>query len=416
MKIAVVVYHFPVTSETFVINHVISLLEAGNDVTVFSLHPHRAAPVVHPQFAQHNLERLTVYGSALPGTARERVSGFVRLLLKNAFRDRTLRPLRALNVFRFGKKALGLKMFYQCQSFLEQNEFDLIHCHFGNVGNDVQRLQRAGLVSGKLVVSFHGCEFLQDEIIRQNDSYKGVFGHCHCIVANSTFTFNRLVAMGCPPQKLVTLPVTASDALFAKKTAKAQSGTKPFNIVTIARLVEKKGVEFGIKAAALLKQTHRVNFVYHILGDGPLLPALQKLINENNLEDSVVLHGSKPQNEVAHFLTEADVFLLPSIVDSRGDTETQGLVLIEAQLMGLPVVSTNVGGIPDSVSHGRSGILVDEKDPAQLASALHRLYRDEALRKQFGENGKSFVRSKFDSKLITKRMHSTYEKLLSEVD
>lgn len=412
MKIAVVANRFPVVSETFVINHVISLIESGHQITVFSMNPKNSSAILHPQLQRYNLLELTTYGVQLPQQAFQRFILFARMLATNIVFHKTFKTLRTLNFFRHGKSALNLKMFYHSQLFLENNEFDVIHCHFGNVGNNVRKLHEAGLIKGKLVVSFHGYEFLRDKIINENQGYRKLFEQSHKIIANSAFTRTRLISLGCESRKISILPVIASDSVFENACQPARITVRPFQVLTIARLVEKKGVEYGIRAMALLKRNYSINIDYHIVGDGPLMPDLKRIVKESGLENNVILHGAKSQDEVAKLLAQADIFLLPSIVDSNGDTETQGLVLIEAQLMGIPVISTRVGGIPDSVYEHVTGLLVDEKDPEQIANAILALYQNEQQRKAFGLAGKKFVVQKFSSQTISAKMNHMYQQLI----
>jgi colanic acid/amylovoran biosynthesis glycosyltransferase len=411
MKIAVVTNYFPVVSETFVINHVISLIESGHIVTIFSINPKSSSTILHPQLQQYRLLTMTNYGVRIPDKAYQRITLLARMLAANIMGHKTFKTLKALNFFRFGKSALKLRMFYHSQLFLEKNEFDVIHCHFGNVGNDIRKLHEAGLVKGKMVVSFHGYEFLQDKIIKENHGYRKLFVQSHKIIANSTFTLKRLIGLGCESQKISILPVIASHSVFEREFQPARKTDQPFQVLTIARLIEKKGVEYGIRAIAFLKRNYALNINYHVVGGGPLMPALTRLIKENGLENNVVLHGAKSQDEVAKFLAQADIFLLPSIVDSNGDTETQGLALIEAQLMGLPVVSTRVGGIPESICENVTGLLVDEKNPEQIANAILELYNKEKQREAFGLAGKKFVAEKFSSFTISEKMNHMYQQL-----
>ncbi len=405
MKTAVVAYYFPVVSETFVINHVNSLIESGHEVTVFSFNPKPPATVQHPQWHQHNLAQHTVYGTGLPKSFLHRIRLFTSLFYRQVIRQKKTGLLSTLNIFRFGKDALSLKLFLQAQLFLRQNEFDIIHCHFGNAGNDVQKLQQAGLLKGKIVVSFHGVELRDESIVKSNKGYAGVFQYCHRIVANSGYTYRQLAGLGCPPQKLVTVPVAASD-LFQKTNRHHRRKAPLFTVLTIARLDEVKGHCYSIEAIRILKEKYNLPVAYHLVGDGALRPALEKQVAELQLQDSITFFGARSQDQLPAYLSACDVFLLPSLL------ETQGLVLIEAQMMELPVVASNTGGIPDSMVDGETGLLVPPKDPEAIAEALYKLYANQALRTQFGKAGKKFAAENFSASSITARMNATYRQLL----
>lgn len=413
MKVAVVVNKFPVVSETFVINHVVSLLEAGLDVTVFSLALPQQKQDIHPQFAAYRLQEHVIYGEAVPFNKIQRLHRFSRLLYKCLFHWNKPGVLKLLNFLKHGKKALDLSLFFNAQPFLFNNQFDIVHCHFGNVGNIVQKVKQAGLLNGKVVVSFHGFEFLQKHILAENNFYRDVFRNCDGIVANSKFTLDRLVKLGCAKEKLVIIPVIPNSQVFVKRQyiPYIEKKTTAFEILSIARLVEKKGIRYAIEAIQLLKTAHNIPVQYTIIGTGPLETELQEMVAQYNLKNEVRFLGAQPQNKIAESLAGIDVFLLPSIVDTKGDTETQGLVLIEAQLMKIPVVATNVGGIPDSVADQESAILVEEKSPVQLAEALLTLYNNKELRHKMGKAGEKFVLDRFNTNSLTQKTICFYKAL-----
>ena len=405
LKIAVVVYEFPVISETFVLNHINALAEAGHNVTVFSLFPASSINKHHFLRSIGHLPYKIVYGERVPASKTARFKRCLQLLIRNT------KSVKTLNVFKFGKEASSLYLFFKAQVFANASSFDIIHCHFGNVGNEVQKIRNLGLVSGKLVVSFHGYEFLKEEVLKRNGHYQELFTHCEGVVANSTFTLERLKNLGCPPGKLVTIPVIPNTSLFQNFAPKKEVRSA-FKLLTVARLVEKKGITYALEAISILKKNYGVTLQYDVIGKGDLLPELQDIINRQGLQDEVKLHGAKTQEEVAGFFSEADLFLLPSIVDRKGDTETQGLVLIEVQLMRIPVVSTTAGGISDSVRHNQTGLLEEEKNPHALAEAIHKFYVDPDLRKKFGDAGEKFVLENFNAKLLTDKMIAFYQQLL----
>src|SRR5690606_9503856 len=114
---------------------------------------------------------------------------------------------------------------------------------------------------------------------------------------------------------------------------------KKFRILTVGRLVEKKGYAYSLAAVALLKAAG-VDFVYNIIGDGPLMEDMVKRARELGISSQVVFHGAMMQAHVKDYYQDSDVFMLPSVTAPNGDTEGQGLVLQEAQAIGLPVVAT----------------------------------------------------------------------------
>jgi colanic acid/amylovoran biosynthesis glycosyltransferase len=136
---------------------------------------------------------------------------------------------------------------------------------------------------------------------------------------------------------------------------------KPLQIISVARLTEKKGLHVAIEACRQLK-ARGVDFHYRILGIGPWERRLRTLIEQYQLEDVVEMPGFKPSHEVKAMLDEADVFLLPSVTGADGDMEGIPVALMEAMAVGIPVVSTLHSGIPELIKSDHSGWLVPENN------------------------------------------------------
>ncbi|ECY3258123.1 glycosyltransferase, partial [Salmonella enterica subsp. enterica serovar Alachua] len=154
---------------------------------------------------------------------------------------------------------------------------------------------------------------------------------------------------------------------FSHRPVKAPG--MPLEMISVARLTEKKGLHVAIEACRQLK-AQGVAFRYRILGIGPWERRLRTLIEQYQLEDVVEMPGFKPSHEVKAMLDDADVFLLPSITGTDGDMEGIPVALMEAMAVGIPVVSTVHSGIPELVEAGKSGWLVPENDAQALAARL----------------------------------------------
>ena len=154
---------------------------------------------------------------------------------------------------------------------------------------------------------------------------------------------------------------------FTHRPVKAP-GT-PLEMISVARLTEKKGLHVAIEACRQLKE-QGVAFRYRILGMGPWERRLRTLIEQYQLDDVIDMPGFKPSHEVKTMLDNADVFLLPSITGTDGDMEGIPVALMEAMAVGIPVVSTVHSGIPELVDAGESGWLVPENDAHALAQQL----------------------------------------------
>lgn len=183
----------------------------------------------------------------------------------------------------------------------------------------------------------------------------------------------------------------------------------PSLILSVGRLIQKKGFTYLIQACSILKK-RGFNCKCYIIGDGPLKESLELEINALGLQSSVKLLGPKSQEHVFEILKTASIFVLPSIIDEFGDRDALPTVLLEAHAMGLPVISTNISGIPEIVDNGKTGFLVQPKDPISLAKKIEKVLSNHQLGTSLGQNGRKKVEALFD---IRKNL-PTLRKLFTE--
>jgi len=163
------------------------------------------------------------------------------------------------------------------------------------------------------------------------------------------------------------------------------SSTPPL-IIAVGRLIAKKGFAELIRACALLAERGKL-FRCEIIGEGPLENELRAQIAQLNLQNRFVLSGAKPQREVRQHLAAACVFVLPSVLDPEGGMDNLPTVIMEAMATGLPVISTNIAGIPEMVVQNETGFLVQPADPIALAKAIEDVIDDRLLAQRLGEAG-----------------------------
>jgi colanic acid/amylovoran biosynthesis glycosyltransferase len=162
---------------------------------------------------------------------------------------------------------------------------------------------------------------------------------------------------------------------------------QPPLILSIGRLITKKGFDVLIDACALLRQRGH-GLRCEIIGEGPLFEELQARIHRQNLREHVHLAGPQTQSEIATRLSKATVFALPCRIDPDGAMDNLPTVVMEAMATALPVVSTDIGGISEMVSDRETGLLVAQNDPAETADAINQLIGDIELAQSFGGKGR----------------------------
>ena len=207
------------------------------------------------------------------------------------------------------------------------------------------------------------------------------------------------LALGATPIRLAYHGVEIPPA-----PATAQANEVPV-VLSIGRLVEKKGYPTLLRAAALLRE-RGLAFTVRLGGDGPEWPKLQRLVHHLSIADRVVFLGPLTDSEVQDEYARADVFALPCQLLEGGDRDGVPNSLLEAMGHGLPIVSTRLAGVSEAVTDGDSGLLVPPEDPAGLADAIERLLGYPDLRAALGSAARRRVRERFDRGALLPEVHA----------
>ena len=162
---------------------------------------------------------------------------------------------------------------------------------------------------------------------------------------------------------------------------------EPPLILSIGRLISKKGFDILIDACAILRE-RRLDFQCEIIGEGPLQRELQARIDQHHLAGRLTLAGSKAQRAITSRLAEATVLTLPCRVDPDGAMDNLPTVIMEAMAAALPVVTTDLGGTREMVVDGETGFVIAPENTRAIADATERFLTDRALAQQFGQRGR----------------------------
>ncbi|MEO5742091.1 MAG: glycosyltransferase [Vicinamibacterales bacterium] len=397
MKIAFLLGQFPALSETFVLNQITSLLERGHSVSIFA-ERRSSESTEHPDVARFNLRDCTRYES-MPGV-------IARALALPGIIGRDTGSVRSLNVVTFGRHAASLRLAWSTTLFEGARHFDIIQCHFGALGLKAALLRAAGALNGRIVTAFHGEDITNYPARFSGNIYAPLFASGDLFLPISARWNDALVALGCPSARIRVHRMGVDCRRFAVQTERAISA-HPLRIVTVARLVEKKGVADAIAAIAQLPAPCE----YVVVGDGPLRPSLERLAAERGASDKVRFVGAQPAADVIRFLHSADVLLAPSVTGSDGDIEGMPVSIMEGMASGLPVVATHHSAIPEVVADGQSGFLVAEHDIDGLAGRLSDLAADPNLRVRMGRAGARIAADEFDIVKLTDRLVGMYREL-----
>ncbi len=410
MKIAFLVSMFPTLSETFVLNQITGLLDRGDEVDIYA-QGKGDTQHMHPDVLTYGLLGRTYYLPIMPRNPAARISKGVLLLVSNWRRGPRILS-RASNVGRYGWDAASLRLLYTGMSFAQRAcHYDIIHCHFGWNGLLASKLKDMGVLQGKVVVTFHGADMSAYLRRRGSDAYRFLFRKGELFLPVSERWRRKLTELGCAEDRLVVhrMGVRCSDLSFHPRRLPED---RTVRIVTIARLVEKKGVEYGIRAVAQVLRRH-AQVQYNIIGDGPLRKYLRNLIDDLKLTDKVRLLGAREQRDVYRLLTDSHILLCPSVMSEEGDEEGIPVAIMEAMGCGLPVVATRHSGIPELVEDGVSGFLAPERDVDAVAERLSYLMEHAETWPAMGQAGRARIEADYDIEKLNDRLVQIYARLLS---
>ncbi len=184
-------------------------------------------------------------------------------------------------------------------------------------------------------------------------------------------------------------------------------------VLFVGRLVEKKGVDDLIQAFSLLPADIQATSRLWLVGGGEQEPALRIQSRRLRISDKVQFWGKIPNNELPDFYAAADLFVGPSVMAASGDTEGQGVVFLEAFAARLCVLATRIGGISEVVQDSRTGVLIDPRNPNQLAASIESLLRNQKLRSRLTSNADKRVRKHYRWTNIAMEFENLYNRVLS---
>lgn len=408
MHIAFVVGTFPELSETFIFDQIAGLLDHGHDVTVFGRAP-TSTPPMHAVIERYGLLSRARYwqrGFKTPWDVARRTG---QLFRRSAGRTAVMMA-RSLNVQAHGKLAATGKLWAYASKVLEDDRpFDAVLAHFGGNGLIAQRLRDVGVLRGPLVTIFHGHDLSKTIHQQGRAHYQALFERGELMLPVSEYFKRRLIDLGCPEERVRVhrMGVDLSRFEYLPRTASPDANVR---LVSVCRLVEKKGLTFGLQAFAAA-QARAANLCWDIVGDGPLRGQLEELARSLGVASRVTFHGSRPRERVQEVLRSSHIFVAPSVTSKQGDQEGVPVAIMEAAASGIPVLSTYHSGIPELVRDRESGLLVPEGDVNALAQAMIDLACAPERWSEMGRIGRARVAEAFDGT----RLNAQLVRLLEEV-
>ena len=392
MRVLFVVEHFPSISETFVLNQITGLLDRGHEVEIYAVGKPDTA-TVHPDVQRYRLLSRCWPALAIPPSRVRRVLRACVLLARHGFPA----PLwRALNVARYGKLAASLYLFYTALPCLlnAKAPYDIIHCHFGPKGVLAQYWKELGVLQGRVTTVFHAHELSTLTEAEGKAYYAPLLKGDALLMPISEYWKRLLLRWGADPSRVVVHHMGVACAQIPFRARPLRAG-EPIRLLTVARLVESKGIEYGLRALAQARPT-LPPFRYTIVGAGPLRASLEALTRSLGLADVVEFVGAQHQAQVARQLDEAQIFLSPHVTSSDRIMEGIPVALMEAMAAGVAIITTRHSGIPELVEDQVSGLLAEERDVPGLVEALRRLCSEPELPARLTRAARQAVEERFN--------------------
>jgi glycosyltransferase involved in cell wall biosynthesis len=387
MKIAYVMSRFPKHTETFILYEMLAIEEQEVPIEVYPILKQRDA-VVHP-------EALAFVKRAhyMPFISLPIISSNIAAIRRNPrlYFGTLLEILRGA----FGNTGFligGISTFPKAVHFsrvMAEDQVTHVHAHFSNHPAVVALIVHR-LTGIPFSFTAHGHDIHKDTTMLREKIATAAF-------AVTVSQYNKsLMAKECPPEdksKIHVIHCGVDTRLFNVPMKSDWDGI--INIICVASLLEVKGHTYLIQACRQLRDKG-VKFTCHLVGEGEYHARIKKEIKQSELDEQIKLHGACTQSHVRELLMKSDVFVLPSIHTRQGDREGIPVSLMEAMAVGLPVVASNISGIPELVANGLTGFLTPPGDVNALAKSIGVLIDNGSLRRKMGAAARDVILRDFN--------------------
>ncbi|MBD3273440.1 glycosyltransferase, partial [Candidatus Dependentiae bacterium] len=396
---------FPELSQTFVLNEITFLTDLGHDISIASLW-NLKRKTIHKKIKKYGLLNKTIYLNQDIDSKKEWSNKKNFNILKSIFKTKMSKDKQnLLNILYDKRKNIKLILhdFYYCSKLIKkikEEKIDHIHCHFA-----CYNVYLVYVVSKILNIPYTFTTHAIDIFASPSKDIKKWANDAKKVITVSDYNKKYMMdKFGIDKKNIDVIHCGVNLNLFKPIDYNTNS---QINILSVARLVEKKGIKYLIKSCKILKDQN-INFHCSILGDGDLRNDLQKLIDKNNLKN-VDLMGFVNQNKVLKEFEDSDVFVLPCIESSNGDKDGIPVSLMEAMAREVPVISTDVTGIPELIENNKNGVIVPQKDANALAEAIVKIKKNREFADRIRKKGREKVMEEFNIEKNVKKLVNIFE-------
>jgi glycosyltransferase involved in cell wall biosynthesis len=388
MNILYYLDYFPKLSESFILNEIYYLTGQGHNVAVFSLNK------PDQNLSHEELDEIDVDIAYASQPSPRYLSS---ILGKSIFDEN----LSYVSGFSSIKHRIGCRFLSkQCLEFVDSlgYEIDHVHSHFAR-WNKVPATLVADTIGASSSLTTHAYDLYAspDENVLKTT----------CDAFDSVFTISEYNAQFInveidPDANVEVIRMGVRTEKFQPTTTTGEP-----RLLTIARFVEKKGIEYALHAVAEVVDEYP-NLDYRLIGSGPRKERYERIITERDIEENVTFLGSISDDKLINELDCAKAFLLPCVVAKSGNRDGIPVVLMEAMAMETPPITTHMSGIPELVDDWESGILINSRDVENIAESVREVLKNDGLREDLGH----LARLKVDEEFHIERVGEKLEKSL----
>ncbi|MGG6297265.1 glycosyltransferase family 4 protein [Leptolyngbya sp. AN02str] len=391
-KVAYIVKRYPRYSETFIVNEILAHEAAGLDLHIFALRP------PSDTHFQDKIAQVRAPVTYLSKPVQGRMNASVTSQMPNAATYLWAELQEAAKVipdlwlklgYAVGERASVVYQAVWLAQEIRQRGITHLHAHFGSVATSVARLA-AYFADVSYSFTAHAKDIFHNDV--ESDDLRRKLRDAATVVTVSDYNVAHLQQQfGLDAGKVQRIynGMDLGDLHYQPPTQRAP------RILSVCRLVEKKGLTYLIEACGLLKQWG-CEFTCQIVGTGPMEQELRSRITALHLNHWIEIVGPRPQREVFALMQEAAVFAAPYVIGKDGNRDGLPTALLEAMTLGTPCIATNVTGIPEIIRDGETGLLVAQQDVEGLARAMQTLLTQPQLRTVLATQARHLIETKFD--------------------
>lgn len=300
------------------------------------------------------------------------------------------------------------------QSIIKKRNIQLVHAHFGHNGVQALRLKRHIKPHIPFLTTFYGADLSNRHMVDPlRESYKRLFQEGEMFLVEGNHMKTLLVGLGCPPEKIVIQRIAIPLKTITYKEREPNTHG-PVQLLFCGRFIEKKGLIYALEAVKRIWNDYKFkNLHFCVIGDGELKAEIEAYIDTHNMREYVELPGFLSYSQYLSKVDAAHIFIHPSVTASDGDSEGGApTTILEAQAVGLPVISTLHADIPNIVVPGESALLSKERDIDHLTQNLLHLLNNPQIWASMGKKGRAFVEEFHDIEKEVPKLEEKYTRLL----